>query len=647
MKVFTFFIPQLTQNPYCSILAYHKRRKLISTMSERFASSKFADFTNVRELYRSQAGAVFRATFKYDNREYVIKERHLSKQGQTKDIMNEVKLLIQLHHPNVIRCEGWFRDDSRKSIFIVLEYCGGGDLSSVIVKRRSGNGYFEEREIWYIFNQLCEGLKHLHEHGIIHRDLKPLNIMCTASGKTFKLGDLGVSRQVSEETLMLKSFYGTPLYLSPELVENRLYNEKTDIWSLGVILYELCCLQPPFKGNSLLDVARMVSEGKYAPISRRYSKYLSGCIAWMLNLDFTKRPNVLQVLAFVHKRLSSGKSSDHDKAPAAPVNLNASHLRVDRNRASQVGMNMHNNEEEEEDCRSDGTDDTRMDDDSLDGKDVEKEKLHRSSNKNRGVRTSPDNNIDRKVIAVPSQPVHRRSAASSSPAKKRHVSNNKSNSTGKRGGGEGSVGSGSGSENDSDGTVSDREVPAANNKVMAPEPIALPSRRHDTNNIPYVPSAPQQLDFPVPVPRCEPPPQHRQSLQELRHEKVERKQRQVRSSTKGNHLEEAGGVDPKVVKRMEMEEKVVVVDVQRLQVLLRREASKLRQLLQARDFAALKTHSSSNIPNHHDGDCGGEGNLETPAEAIQMGIKSAQNNVKVLDAALAAGGTMIASDAER
>ncbi|KAJ1390165.1 kinase-like domain-containing protein [Ochromonadaceae sp. CCMP2298] len=67
----------------------------------------------------------------------------------------------------------------------------------------------------------------------------------------------GVSRQVSDHTLLLKSFYGTPLYLSPELVENRPYNEKTDIWSLGVILYELCALSAPFKGNTLLAVARM------------------------------------------------------------------------------------------------------------------------------------------------------------------------------------------------------------------------------------------------------------------------------------------------------------------------------------------------------------------------------------------------------
>ena len=63
------------------------------------------------------------------------------------------------------------------------------------------------------------------------------------------LGDLGVSRQVSEDTVMLKTFYGTPLYLSPELIENRPYNEKTDLWSMGIILYELASLRLPFRGD--------------------------------------------------------------------------------------------------------------------------------------------------------------------------------------------------------------------------------------------------------------------------------------------------------------------------------------------------------------------------------------------------------------
>jgi serine/threonine protein kinase len=275
-------------------------------MSEKFASCSFSDFSNVRELYRSQSGAVFRATFKYDNREYVLKERKLPELGRAKDIMNEVKLLLQLHHTNVIRCEGWFRDDHRKSIFIVLELCDGGDLHMLILKRKETATYFEENHIWYLFSQLCHGLKHLHENGIIHRDLKPLNIMCSSNGRIVKIGDLGVSRQLSEETMMLRSFYGTPLYLSPELAENKPYNEKTDIWSLGVILYELCALRPPFVGNTLLAVAKMVSSGKYAPIPKHYSQHMHKCIAWILNLDYSKRPNVVQLLEYVTARMPEG-----------------------------------------------------------------------------------------------------------------------------------------------------------------------------------------------------------------------------------------------------------------------------------------------------------------------------------------------------
>ncbi len=124
--------------------------------------------------------------------------------GRRKDIMNEVKLLLQLSHPNVIRCEGWFRDEIRNSLFIILEYCDGGDLYKLIQYRKINHSKFEEKQIWYIFSQICQGLKHLHENGIIHRDLKALNIMTTKKGRCFKIGDLGVSRQVSESTVMLK-----------------------------------------------------------------------------------------------------------------------------------------------------------------------------------------------------------------------------------------------------------------------------------------------------------------------------------------------------------------------------------------------------------------------------------------------------------
>ena len=136
-------------------------------------------------------GTVTLAVNKYDKKKYVLKERKISELGKRKDIMHEVSLLSQLQHQNVIRCDGWFAHDNQKSIYIVLEWCSGGDLHTLIQRRKKKACYFDERSVWIIFQQICNGLKHLHEHGIVHRDLKPLNIMYSKYSRSFKVADLG------------------------------------------------------------------------------------------------------------------------------------------------------------------------------------------------------------------------------------------------------------------------------------------------------------------------------------------------------------------------------------------------------------------------------------------------------------------------
>lgn len=268
---------------------------------EKFASAKFSDFSDISELYRSHSGAIHKGKFKYDNKFYVLKEKKLSELGRAKDVMNEVKLLLQLRHVNVVQCEGWFRDMDRGTLFIVLEYCGGGDLSQIIEQRKRMRRRFSESEIWFIFKQICQGVCHLHQNGIIHRDIKALNVFYDPSHERYKIGDLGVSRQLSEQTMMVETFYGTPLYLSPELVENRAYNEKTDIWSLGVLLYELCALQPPFRAGTLMELAKLVVAGVYEPVSDRYSPVVHRCLSWMLTKDYRKRPSIVELLDYLDR----------------------------------------------------------------------------------------------------------------------------------------------------------------------------------------------------------------------------------------------------------------------------------------------------------------------------------------------------------
>jgi len=230
----------------------------------------------------------------------VLKERKFAELGRKRDILNEVALLKTLSHTNVIKCYGNFWDYGSGALYMVLEYADDGDLFSAVAKRRREGGYWPEEKIWKMFYQLCLGVDHLHSNGVIHRDIKSLNIMKTKSG-LLKIGDLGVSRQVGQDTMMLQTFYGTPLYASPELCENKPYNEKTDIWSLGVVLYEMACLQPPFSGQNLIALAEAIRQATYPKLPAIFSESLSRMIGMMLQKNYSKRPSIKQILSWFGK----------------------------------------------------------------------------------------------------------------------------------------------------------------------------------------------------------------------------------------------------------------------------------------------------------------------------------------------------------
>ncbi|GMI02738.1 hypothetical protein TrLO_g5665 [Triparma laevis f. longispina] len=257
-----------------------------------------SDFHVLEELFRSAAGAVFKVRRKKNRLLCVLKERKFAELGRKRDIMNEVALLERLDHPNVIKCYGHFWDHSNGALYMVLEYADSGDLYSHVLKRRTQKQYYPESTLWMMFYQLCLGLNHLHSNGVIHRDIKSLNIMMCKDGMV-KIGDLGVSRQVGQETMMLQTFYGTPLYASPELCENKPYNEKTDIWSLGVVLYEIACLTPPFSGHNLIALAENIRSARYPAMPKGlYSESLTRMVAMLLQRNHTKRPSIKQILSW-------------------------------------------------------------------------------------------------------------------------------------------------------------------------------------------------------------------------------------------------------------------------------------------------------------------------------------------------------------
>ena len=174
-----------------------------------------------------------------------------------------------------------------------MDYADGGDLAARIKGQRSRN--FSEEQILDWFTQIWLGLKHIHDRKILHRDLKAQNIFLMKSGMV-KIGDLGIARILSKTNEWVKTMVGTPYYLSPEIVQNKPYNFKSDIWSLGVLLYELWALKPPFDGTSLQMLGMRITRGNYWALPRQYSKEITSLVKRMLNINSYKRPNIHSVL---------------------------------------------------------------------------------------------------------------------------------------------------------------------------------------------------------------------------------------------------------------------------------------------------------------------------------------------------------------
>lgn len=144
---------------------------------------------------------------------------------------------------------------------------------------------------------------------IMHRDLKPANIFIDANDN-LKLGDLGLGRDFTSQTMEAYSRVGTPLYMSPEVLQNNGYDFKSDVWSLGCITYELCALRSPFKDEtkkmSLYDLFTKINQGVYQPLSAsRYSSELRYLIDSMLRVDPAERVEISDVVAYCEKIIAS------------------------------------------------------------------------------------------------------------------------------------------------------------------------------------------------------------------------------------------------------------------------------------------------------------------------------------------------------
>lgn len=292
--------------------------------SQPHEMSKLSDFKLLKKLGSGSFGSVHCVERLETGRLYAMKQvdiSDLSDQEQAQ-AAREAQILARMDSEYVVQYFDSFVDD--EALCIVMELCDG-DLHRALKARRGE--LLPETMVRSLFIQICCGLAFLHSHRIMHRDLKAANVFLVAgsapeadaakstggaSGPDLlddpdgsvarsirvRVGDLGVAKLLSTQTRFSRTLTGSPFYLSPELLSEKPYNQKSDCWALGCILYELLTLRHPFDARNQGALILKILQGTYPPISRtQYSPEIRGLVDELLTRDSRRRPSVMTVLS--------------------------------------------------------------------------------------------------------------------------------------------------------------------------------------------------------------------------------------------------------------------------------------------------------------------------------------------------------------
>ena len=201
----------------------------------------------------------------------MLRSESLEDERNRKRFQQEAEAISQLNHPNIVSVFDFgFTQDN--SAFLVMDYLDGKDLDTLIQEE----GYLTPEEVAPIFTQICDAMTQSHQHGIIHRDLKPGNIIVVKEGKksVAKLVDFGMAKFEAKNNRKAQSLtqpgevFGSPYYMSPEQCIGSDLDTRSDIYSMGVLMYEAVTGQPPFLANNMVEMAQMHIYEKPKEISK-------------------------------------------------------------------------------------------------------------------------------------------------------------------------------------------------------------------------------------------------------------------------------------------------------------------------------------------------------------------------------------------
>merc|ERR1719265_2826641 len=235
------------------------------------------------------------------------------------DALKESQGLRTLKHPYIVRYRESFLEDGW--LCISMDFCEGGDLCDKIKNAKKTGKSIPEDQVVRWFTQAMLALKHCHEKHILHRDLKSGNFFLSKNGN-LKMGDFGISKVMECTAAVAQTQIGTPYYLSPEICEGRPYNWGSDIWSMGVILFEMCARRVPFDANDLKGLISRITRDPIPQMPQEYTQPLRTLFQEMMNRNVDRRPSATDVLKkpvvqdVVRKLLGEVKPEEAEKPQA-------------------------------------------------------------------------------------------------------------------------------------------------------------------------------------------------------------------------------------------------------------------------------------------------------------------------------------------
>ena len=258
---------------------------------------KLEDFEILQILGKGSYGFVAKVRSIKNSKIYAMKQIDLNKLGSEKEIelcQREVKVLQTMNHPNINK---YYKSFSKNNcLYIIMEFMNNGDLSGFIKAHEKFNKAVGEGEVWNILLQSMNALEYIHSKDVIHRDIKPANLFMT-NDKTIKIGDFGVAAKVAGLATSVRgggftgTIVGTPMFMSPEILREENYDKKTDVYSMGISMYELCFFQSPKKAGISQNGSVVFNNVNLTKNQNLYSPQLITILQKMVEEDKSKRPS--------------------------------------------------------------------------------------------------------------------------------------------------------------------------------------------------------------------------------------------------------------------------------------------------------------------------------------------------------------------